>query len=303
MVDQQPVEEEVANPYNAKKSWDNDKQLERGFVSADDSLFAPAPAKTEVVEQEAQTEVAATPDEQEEEVQEADASVYQKTDYKKRYDDLKRHYDRKLSEFKAERSKLKDEVKANRPTYTPPKTPEELATLRDEDPEFYAVVESVAHMQASTQFQQLNDKVQSLEKQAQTLAHDKALAQLKVRHPDFDEITSKDEFHDWAQAQPTEIQNWVYQNGTDVSLASRALDLFKRDTGWNAEKEKPEAKPKKQKQPSAADAVSVKSKAEPQTQEKKIWTSSEINSLSITQYEKHAAEIDEAYAEGRVYKG
>lgn len=302
MVDQQPVEEEVANPYNSKKSWDTDEQVERGFVSADDSLFAPAPAKTEVEDPEDPAKVAATLEEQEPEVQEADATRYQKTDYKKRYDDLKRHYDRKIGEFKSEKQRLLDEAKANRPTYTPPKTPEELATFRAEYSDVYDVAETIAHMQADSKFQELNSKIQQLEKQSQSLAHDKALAQLKVRHPDFDEITSLDKFHDWAKEQPEEIQGWVYRNGTDVALASRALDLFKRDTGWNAEKEKqPEKKP--QKQPSAADAVSVKSKVEPQTQEKKVWTSSEINSLSIAQYEKHAAEIDEAYMEGRVING
>lgn len=302
MIDNQPVEEEVANPYNAKKSWDTETQVERGLQNADDSLFFHSPTNTAEEKQEVSTDEVATSDEQEPEAQEASATKYQKTDYKKRYDDLKRHYDRKLGDFKAEKQRLLDEAKATRPQYVPPKTPEELATFREEYSDVYDVAETIAHMRAEEKFKELNAKIEGLEKQSQTLAHEKALSQLKVRHPDFEQITKTDEFHDWAKEQPEEIQNWVYRNGTNVSLASRAIDLFKRDTGWKIAKEdtKPASEPRK---PSAADAVAVRSKAEPKTTDKKVWTEAEINSLSITQYEKHSDAIDEAWVDGRVIKG
>ena len=51
------------------------------------------------------------------------------------------------------------------------------------------------------------------------------------RHPDFDDIRNSDDFHDWAKEQPDSIQHWIYDNANDADLASRAIDLFKKDIG------------------------------------------------------------------------
>ena len=51
------------------------------------------------------------------------------------------------------------------------------------------------------------------------------------RHPDFEDIRNSDDFHSWAKEQPDSIQAWIYSNADDADLASRALDLFKKDIG------------------------------------------------------------------------
>ena len=51
---------------------------------------------------------------------------YKRPDYKKRYDDLKKHYDTKLSEFKSREQELLEEATKNRQTYKAPKSQEEL---------------------------------------------------------------------------------------------------------------------------------------------------------------------------------
>jgi hypothetical protein len=54
---------------------------------------------------------------------------------------------------------------------------------------------------------------------------------------------------------------------------------------------------------SAADAVQVRARAQdPSTPQEKLWTTSEIASLSVDQYEKLQPEIDEAFKTGRIVK-
>ena len=53
------------------------------------------------------------------------------------------------------------------------------------------------------------------------------------KHPDFDEIRNSDDFHSWAKEQPQSIQDWIYNNSNNPDLASRALDLFKKDIGMD----------------------------------------------------------------------
>jgi len=139
------IQQPQANPYNAKKR------------SADDSLAYLAPRKEAVIsngrkpilEEEATTETAPQEATKEDDsYKEEPNEKFKKVDFKKRYDDLKKHYDRKLGDWRSKEQALKAEMLSNRPTYTTPKTPEELATFREDYPDVYDVVETVAHMRA-----------------------------------------------------------------------------------------------------------------------------------------------------------
>lgn len=301
-----------ANPYNARKPWDNEVVEERGFMSADDSLFymdqTPVDDDDETVES---VDDSTTLENGDEDLQEARDKSYRKPNYKKRYDDLKRHYDRKLAEHKAEKERILAEARASRPSYKPPKTPEDLATFREEYPDVYDVVETVAHMRSQEQLEEMKKEIERLRVRDRESAHEKAKNKLLSMHPDFEEIASTDEFHEWAKKQPTQIQDWVYRNGVNADLAARAMDLYKKDSGIfnkrnDGEQEKEASKQKQQKRDeraSAAEAVSVSAKPEPKTSGEKIWSSSEIARLSLAEYEKYRDEIDAAFASGRVRKG
>ena len=64
-------------------------------------------------------------------------------------------------------------------------------------------------------------------------------------HPDFNEIRSKDEFHEWAAKQDPTIQGWLYENTSNAKLAARAIDLYKMDTGQSKLTKKEEKDVKK----------------------------------------------------------
>jgi hypothetical protein len=278
------VQEENANPYNMNKSWHKEDEI--GFQDADGVFFEKPQAKQEA-DIEEPVEQDATKDE-----------PYKRPDYKKRYDDLKKHYDSKLNEFKSREQELLEEAANSRPSYVAPKSPEELEKFREEYPDVYEVVETVSHLQSEEKSKDLREKLEKLQSREQELIRKDAEKRLMDKHPDFEDIRNSDDFHGWAKEQPKSIQDWVYNNADDADLASRALDLFKKDIGMDVAPKKSNSKQSKK---SAADMVSTKTTSvEPQ--QEKIWTEREIASMSMAEFDKHEAEISQAMQEGRIAK-
>jgi len=282
------VQEENANPYNMNKSWHTEDEV--GFEDANGVFFEKPRAKTkanieEPVEQAAQEE---TPKDE----------PYKRPDYKKRYDDLKKHYDSKLNEFKSREQELLEQAAENRPSYVAPKSPEELEKFREEYPDVYEVVETVSHLQSEEKSKDLREKLEKLQTREQELIRKDAEKRLMDKHPDFEDIRNSDDFHGWAKEQPKSIQDWVYNNADDADLASRALDLFKKDIGMDVAPKKSRSKQSKK---SAADMVSTKTTSVEPKQDK-VWTEREIAKMSMAEFDKHEAEISTAMQEGRIAK-
>ena len=283
------VQEENANPYNMKKSWHTD--IEENFETADGVFFEKPKAKKKEA-------IPSEPVEQVAEEESPKDEPYKRPDYKKRYDDLKKHYDSKLNEFKSREQELLEQAAENRPNYVAPKSPEELEKVREEYPDVYEVVETVSHLQAEEKSKDLKEKLERLQEREKELIRKDAEKRLMDKHPDFEDIRNSDDFHGWAKEQPKSIQDWVYNNADDADLASRALDLFKKDIGMDVAPKKSNSKRSKK---SAADMVSTKTTSvEPQ--QEKIWTEKEIASMSMDQFDRYEAEISEAMQQGRIVK-
>jgi hypothetical protein len=283
------VQEENANPYNMKKSWHTD--IEENFETADGVFFEKPKAKKKEA-------IPSEPVEQVAEEESPKDEPYKRPDYKKRYDDLKKHYDSKLNEFKSREQELLEQAAENRPQYKAPKSPEELERFRQEYPDVYEVVETVSHLQAEEKSKDLKEKLERLQEREKELIRKDAEKRLMDKHPDFEDIRNSDDFHGWAKEQPKSIQDWVYNNADDADLASRALDLFKKDIGMDVAPKKSNSKRSKK---SAADMVSTKTTSvEPQ--QEKIWTEKEIASMSMDQFDRYEAEISEAMQQGRIVK-
>ena len=279
-------EPQKANPYNAKKDWHDVK--DKPFVSSD-SLFFDNPVSTEHDESDAieaeKQEVEATKD-----------KPYKRPNYKKRYDDLKTHYDSKLNEFKAREQELIQEAVSNRPEYKAPKSAEELEKFKNEYPDVYEVVESVAHMQSENQVAELQTRLDAMQGRETEILKREAEKDLREKHPDFDEIRNSDEFQEWADLQPESIKDWIFNNPSDANLASRALDLFKKDIGL----EQPKSNSKQTAQ-SAADMISTKTTSV-DTNQQRVWSEREIAAMSVAEFDKYESEISDAMQEGRIIK-
>ena len=279
------LKEEQANPYNQKKAWHTGK--DKPFKSSNEMFFE---QPSNEVDESDEIEMA-----KQEEVVEQSDTPYKKPDYKKRYDDLKKHYDSKLNEFKSREEELLGQVT---PEYTAPKTPEELEEFKNQYPDVFEVVETVAHLQSESKAKVLEERLSKLQDREEQLIQQESEKRLLENHPDFDDIRNSDDFHEWAKEQPEAIQDWIYKNATDADLASRAIDLFKKDIGLDTPKRKRSSSKKTK---SAADMVSTKTTSVEPTQEK-IWSEKEIAAMSMAEFDKHESEISEAMQQGRIIK-
>lgn len=286
MSEQAYEEEEVSNPYNARKPWH--KQERKQTPSAAESLYYED--DNEPQQQKATRKKAPSSEDE------------PSTNYKKRYDDLKKHYDQKLSEFKRTEQELRDQAKEAEPQYQAPKTQEDLDRFRTEYPDLYDTVETVAHMRSQQEVEALRSKLSVIEQREAEIAAREAESALQERHPDFDQIRGDDSFHEWAQEQPDQIQDWIYNNPNNVTLAVKALDLYKLETGKGQGSRKRRSGNRQPQGGSAADMVSTKT-TNVDAKEAKIWTESEIAKMSLDQFDRHEEEIKIAMEEGRVRRG
>ena len=212
--------------------------------------------------------------------------------FKKRYDDLKRHYDETVSKHKDELIKLKKqkEALAKKPIF---KTQEELEEWRKDYPDMYdSVMQITSEAQLKTK-QELQEEMLEVKRQQARLAREKAEVELAKTHPDYKEIRESKDFHEWASVQDKMVQSWLYDNVDNSIAAARAIDLYKYDRGLSTKKVSESAKRE------AAKSVS-KTKVSETPSDKKIWKWDEIRKLKPSEYDKFEKEIDTANREGRI---
>ena len=278
-IEENLVEPE-ANPYNAKKAWHTPDGPQ---TQSADSLFY---------------EGQATPQEAPDSEQEAPKR--KRTNYKKRYDDLKKHYDDRVSKFKQREQELLAEYRAGQPQYEAPKSIEDLEKFRTEYPDLYETVETVAHMQSERQVNELQGQLSAIQQREADIMRREAETELRTRHPDFEDIRGDESFHTWAKEQPDEIQEWVYNNPNNIELASKAIDLYKLESGVKTSQ--PRRQSQQSREVSAADMVSTKTTTVDADRGTKIWTEREISAMSIDEFDALEEEINQAVNEGRVVK-
>jgi len=288
--------EETPNPYNLKKPWHEGE--DKPFVSSQSLYFEEPSEKNKLFKTDDITEVEAEGSVNTDKLELNEDKPYKRPNYKKRYDDLKKHYDNKLNEFRTREQELIEEATKNRTSYKAPKSEEELEEFKNNYPDVYEVVETVAHMQSESKAKVLEERLSKLQERENQLIRQDAETRLMEKHPDFEDIKNSDDFHEWAKQQPKSIQDWIYSNASDATLASRALDLFKKDFGIEPIKTKSSSKPTRQ---SAADMVSTKTTTVEPKQEK-VWSEREIAALSMAEFDKYEKEISDAMQEGRITK-
>ena len=278
IVEQQKTKAFVSRPYNKEEKMKKDeKELEK--------LLADQKGETEETQK-------AEGEKTEEEV----LSAEEKT-FKKRYGDLRRHSQEEKQKFDAKIAELNTQlVVATEAQIKLPKSKEEIAEWSEKYPDVSQIIETIAMQKADERSKHLEDRVKEAEKLHESASREKAEARLMQLHPDFDEIRSSDEFHDWADSQPNWVQKALYENDDDAFSAARAIDLYKADQAKQDIGKDTKSKSKK-----AASSVSTKgSRTAPQTEDTKgVISESEVQAMSSLEYEKNAERIMEAIKSGK----
>ena len=306
MEEEKKVSEEtkvkMPNPNPYKKDRGEDDAEVEAFAKGELAKFQreqrekKATAATEQKDTDASEETAEKSDQKATPIAERPANAEDRV-FKKRYDDLKRHYDSTVNKHKDEVRTLRSQLESSTKQFVPPKSKDELEAWRKEYPDVYDMVETIAMNKATTQTAELEDKYKNLQLQQEQIAKDKAEVELLKMHPDFSEIRSQDDFHKWAADQDPTIQGWLYENTSNAKLAARAIDLYKMDRGLSKLTRKEEKDLKKD----AAKAISkTRKNVESDIPKKKIWTATKISKLKPHEFEKYEKDIDLARLEGRI---
>ena len=215
MEEEKKVSEETkaeipnANPYSKIREQD-DAETE-AFAKGELAKFQreqkekEAEAATEQKDTDASEETADKSEQQATPIAERPAKAEDRV-FKKRYDDLKKHYDSTINKHKDELLSLRSQLESSTKQFVPPKSKQELEAWRKEYPDVYDMVETIAMNKATTRTADLENKYKDLQLQQEQIAKEKAEVELLKLHPDFNDLRQKDEFHDWAAKQDPTIQ-------------------------------------------------------------------------------------------------
>ena len=229
------------------------------------------------------------------EAEEAEPTSAEEKTFKKRYSDLRRHQQKQAEEFKAELAAMKSQLeKATKKEMKLPKSDEDIETWAAEYPDVAAIVETIAMKKAAEQSTALEERMKAIDEMQTSATKEKAEAALMQMHPDFDEIRDSDDFHNWAEEQPKWVQDALYDNDNDARSAARAIDLYKADMGIA------EAKNSKPSKDAAKSVTTKNTRNKPQEDESSTYLrESQVEKMSVHEYEKHSDEIMEAIRSGK----
>ena len=214
--------------------------------------------------------------------------------FKKRYGDIRKLLQNKEKDWNEKFEKLQGQLeKASKNELVLPKSKEEIEAWTAKYPDVAGIVEAIAENKAAEKASSLDTRLQEIEELRTQAKKEKAEAELMSLHPDFEEIRSSDEFHNWAEKQPKVVQDALYENSEDAKSVAVAIDLYKSHKGIKAKSTNSSDK---------AAASSVKTKGRTTVNEdesKNFWRESTIAKMSDKEFEKHHEEIHEAQKSGK----
>jgi len=236
-------------------------------------------------------------DKKKEETEEGDDSSLsaEEKSFKKRYGDLRRHSQQQQTTFQKQIDELKEQLtKSTEKQIKLPTSESDLAEWAKTYPDVAKIVETIAIKKAKEQSLAIEDRLNKLDEREKLTAREKAELELNRLHPDFDKIRDTDEFHTWAEEQPSWIQQALYENDNDARSAARAIDLYKADMGLNKAK-------KSKEDTSAAQGVGTRSsKSAPSDNDTDgVIYESEVAKLTSKQYEQYQEDIAKAIRSGK----
>jgi phosphopantetheine adenylyltransferase len=212
------------------------------------------------------------------------------TTYKKRYGDLRRHSQQLMQQKDQELVKMKAQLdQAAKGQIKFPKTDEEIEVWSKKYPDVAKIVDSIARKRANEALEEGEKRMEGLRQLETKLTKKEAEQELMKIHPDFGEIRLDESFHHWVAEQTIDTQNALYRNNTDARAASRAIDLYKYDMSKSNTKTKSK---------SAAHAVGRTSSSTPKAAGRASFSESQVQNMSMHEYSKHEAAIEEALSNG-----
>jgi hypothetical protein len=219
-------------------------------------------------------------EEEKEEVVETPPSSPEEETWKKRHGDLRRLSQKQAEDLKKANDRLaaleKDKHSAGLPSA------EEAEEWAKTNPQAAAIIRALVGEKVA-QSAPSNEDINSLRWE---LDRAKEESKIKKIHPDFEELTTSDEFHTWAENQPASVQSLIYTTKSDDLIW--ALNLYKKEMNVQESPNKAAAR----------SVVSKSSNAPTDTNGKKKFSESQVQAMSLPDYEKNEDAIRESMKSG-----
>lgn len=204
--------------------------------------------------------------------------------YKKRYGDLRRHSQKQINELKQRVEDLRKSATTNTAI---PTSVEEIKEWATKNPHAASIIRALAGEEAESKSSEVVSKLARLEEMSEQIAREKEEGKIVKSHPDFYDLQKSDDFHDWAEGQPKTVQDMVYDgSAADVIWAITQYKREKNIATKTADREAAKATNKSTKS-------SVNDRATGKT-----FSESDVQRMSLHDYEKHEEAIKEAMANG-----
>jgi hypothetical protein len=201
--------------------------------------------------------------------------------FRKRFGDLRRHSQKKENEFKAKIAELEEKLKSPKSL---PTNPDEVKAWVEKYPQVAQVIIALADERAEHKSKEIKTKLDEIETAQASVNYEKEQARIKKVHADFDEIVN-DDFHDWVEKKPQRFQDMVYDGTADDVI--EAITLYKESMG--------KTDPNRE----AAKAIPTRERSTPTTGSgRKKYTESQVDAMTVAEYEKHEEAIAEAIRSG-----
>ena len=148
--------------------------------------------------------------------------------------------------------------------------------------------------------EEIGPKLSELEATKHEIARERAFAAVCKAHPDFPELVQDQDFIEWVQRQPEEkgvigrtIYASLHENETDADAAIKAVNIYKQEKSFSAT-------PKKNPAREAVQTVrKTNSNSPSEDGGKRTFSESQVEKMSIWEYEKLEEQIDAAKRENR----
>lgn len=210
--------------------------------------------------------------------------------WRKRYGDARTHINsltERVKELESQNRQLSQkEVKL-------PSSVEEINAFAQKYPDIYRHIRSIAMNELLQERENLASATEEAKEKLEKMERELGYKKVLTAHPDFEELTTTSEFQEWANVQPSQIQEWLFES-TDPELCIKAVDLYKAEAGFKK-------KVAQKKSKGADEAIRSRTPIEtPDMDNKRIWKMSDIEHLHPKLYEKYEQEIELARQEGRI---
>ena len=231
-----------------------------------------------------------------------------KTDWKKRYSDLQSHADKKENDRKLALEAKEQEVSALKQKLAEferqgdgldlPETVDQMREWIEKYPDLSRIIKAMIREDTKFVEENVHALKADLEKDREEILKQRAFAKVLKVHEDFAELVQSDDFKEWVADQPRKrgrIGQGIFDamNGLDADSAIEAVNMYKND--------KKPVKTEKDKEKELVRGVHTsRSAGPPKNDGKPTFLESQIEAMSIRQYEAMETQIDEARREGRI---